>query len=146
MIKRAVLVGISLIILAGVLAQPDVCYIGSKSNPDAHLFSYDQKFKESLYLKNYEVGMSASKEFDEATRLASNTYLKSNPHWVEIVINSDFIGIGRIGYMVLDPETMEIKEENARVSHLFVGNFTMDEHILVVKDHMNESGYLGACV
>ena len=62
---RSVLSGLMvfMIVLSPVLAEHYVMEIGSKSNPNAHLFSYDQKFRESTNLKNYPMKMSASKEF-----------------------------------------------------------------------------------
>lgn len=119
-----------------------VMEIGSKSNPNAHLFSYDQKFRESTYLHNYPMKMSASKEFTDATRLSTRMELKALPNLTEMIIDADFIGIGRIGYLLLDPETGDIKDEMSRINHMFVGNFTIEEQILVAKDHMCEDGYL----
>jgi hypothetical protein len=91
--------------------------------------------------------MSASKEFTDATRLSTKMELKALPNLTEMVIDADFIGIGRIGYLVLnpdrlDPEIGSIKDEQARVNHMFVGNFSIQEQIIVAKDHMCESGYL----
>ena len=140
MIKRAVL--ISLMLIAAIASAPAEHYtmqIGSKSNPNAHLFSYDQKFRESTYLKNYPMDMSASKEFTDATRLSTRMRLVALPNLTEMVINADFIGIGRIGYLVLDPETGDVKEEMSRINHMFIGNFSIDEHIKVAKNHMNET-------
>jgi hypothetical protein len=114
--------------------------IGSKSNPNAHLFSYDQKFGEATYLHNYQLGMSASKEFTDATRLSTSMDLVTEPNLTEIMINADFIGIGRLGYLVLDTETGEEKEEMSRINHMFVGNFTLDEHIRVARYHMDNYG------
>ena len=125
--------------------------LGSKSNPNAHLFSYDQKFRESTNLHNYPMKMSASKEFTDATRLSTKMELKALPNLTEMVIDADFIGIGRIGYLVVDPETgdnkgeisrVRLKDEVSRINHMFVGNFSIEEQILVAKDHMCESGYL----
>ena len=116
--------------------------IGSKSNPNAHLFSYDQKFRESTNLQNYPMKMSATKEFTDATRLSTRMELKAYPNLTEMMIDADFIGIGRIGYLVLDPESGSIKDEASRINHMFVGNFSIEEQILVAKDHMCESGYL----
>ncbi|MCJ7444998.1 MAG: hypothetical protein MUO26_10810 [Methanotrichaceae archaeon] len=134
---------IILLIASMALAEQLTMLIGSKSNPNAHLFSYDQKFRESTYLHNYMMNMSASKEFTDASRLATGMALKANANFTEIMINANFIGIGRIDYLVLDPETGDKKEEMSRISHMFIGNFTMDEHIRVVRDHMNETGFLG---
>jgi hypothetical protein len=128
-----------------VTAEHYVMQIGGKSNPDAHLFSYDQKFRESTRLHNYPMSMSATKEFTDATRLATRMQLKALPNLTEMNIEADFIGIGRIGYLVLDPETGDIKDEMSRINHMFVGNFSIDEQIRVAKGHMNESYDLG-CV
>ncbi len=126
-----------------VMAEHYVMQIGSKSDPNAHLFSYDQKFRESTHLHNYPLNMSASKEFTDATRLSTRMQLKALPNLTEILIDADFIGIGRIGYLVLDPETGDVKDEMSRINHMFVGNFSIDEEIRVAKGHMNESYYLG---
>jgi len=123
-------------------AEHYVAEIGSKSNPNAHLFAYDQKFRESTKLQNYPMKMSASKEFTDATRLSTKMELKALPNLTEMTINADFIGIGRIGYLVLDPDTGDIKDEMSRINHMFVGNFSIEEEILVMKDHMCEDGYL----
>lgn len=124
-----------------------VMEIGSKSNPNAHLFAYDQKFRESTYLHNYPMRMSASKEFTDATRLSTKMELKALPNLTEMIIDADFIGIGRIGYLVLDPdranpEVWGPKYEVTRINHMFVGNFTINEQIIVAKNHMCEDGYL----
>jgi hypothetical protein len=129
-------------ILSPVLAEHAVMEIGSKSNPNAHLFAYDQKFRESTNLHNYPMKMSASKEFTDATRLSTRMALKALPNVTELTIDSDFIGIGRIGYLVLDPDTGDPKDEVSRINHMFVGNFSIDEQIIVAKDHMSECGYL----
>jgi hypothetical protein len=123
-------------------AEHYVMEIGSKSNPNAHLFSYDQKFRESTNLHNYPMKTSASKEFTDATRLSTKMELLALPNLTQMTIDADFIGIGRIGYLVLDPETGDIKDEVSRINHMFVGNFTIDEKIIVAKDHMCEDGYL----
>jgi hypothetical protein len=130
------------IVMSPAYAEHYVMEIGSKSNPNAHLFSYDQKFRESTNLHNYPMKMSASKEFTDATRLSTKMELLALPNLTEMTIDADFIGIGRIGYLVLDPETGDIKDEVSRINHMFVGNFTIDEKIIVAKDHMCESGYL----
>ncbi len=119
-----------------------VVQLGSKSNPNAHLFAYDQKWRESTALHNYPMKTSASKEFTDATRLSTSMRLLALPNLTEIDIDADFIGIGRIGYLVLDSETGDIKDEMSRINHMFVGNFTIEEKILVAKDHMCEDGYL----
>jgi len=133
---------ILIILLSQAPAEHYVMEIGSKSNPNAHLFAYDQKFRESTNLHNYPMKMSASKEFTDATRLSTRMELKALPNLTEMIIDADFIGIGRIGYLVLDPESGNIKDEVSRINHMFVGNFSIDEKIIVAKDHMCESGYL----
>ena len=135
------------IVVSPALAEHYVMEIGSKSNPNAHLFSYDQKFRESTNLHNYPMRMSASKEFADATRLSSKMELKALPNLTEITIDADFIGIGRIGYLVLDPdmknpEMWGPKYEVTRINHMFVGNFSINEQIIVAKNHMCEDGYL----
>jgi len=135
------------IVISPAIAEHYVMEIGSKSNPNAHLFSYDQKFRESTNLHNYPMKMSASKEFTDATRLSTQMRLLALPNLTEITIDADFIGIGRIGYLVLDPdranpELWGPKYEVTRINHMFVGNFSIDEQILVAKDHMCENGYL----
>jgi hypothetical protein len=145
--KSLALAGFSALIILFVLLAPAVTEhytmeIGSKSNPNAHLFSYDQKFRESTNLHNYPMKMSATKEFTDATRLSTRMDLKALPNLTEMTIDADFIGIGRIGYLVLDPESGSIKDEASRINHMFVGNFSIEEQILVAKDHMCESGYL----
>ena len=143
--KAGILGLIFLVILCPVFGEHYVMEIGSKSNPNAHLFAYDQKFRESTFLHNYPMKTSASKEFTDATRLSTRMELKALPNLTQMTIDADFIGIGRIGYLVLDPETGDIsvdKDEMSRINHMFVGNFSIDEQIIVAKDHMCESGYL----
>jgi len=140
--KAGILGLIFLVILSPVFGEHYVMEIGSKSNPNAHLFAYDQKFRESTFLHNYPMKTSASKEFTDATRLSTRMELKALPNLTQMTIDADFIGIGRIGYLVLDPETGDIKDEMSRINHMFVGNFSIDEQIIVAKDHMCESGYL----
>ena len=141
--KMILLILLALLILPSpALAEHYVMEIGSKSNPNAHLFAYDQKFRESTNLHNYPMKTSASKEFTDATRLSTRMELKALPNLTEMTIDADFIGIGRIGYLVLDPESGDIKDEMSRINHMFVGNFTIEEKILVAKDHMCEDGYL----
>ena len=149
MASRSIITIVSIITIMGIalvsipaLADHYVMQIGSKSNPNAHLFAYDQKFRESTQLQNYFMGMSASKEFNDATRLSTRMELLANPNLTDMQINADFIGTGMIGYRVQDPETKDVKEEQARIDHMFVGNFSIDEHIRVVEDHMCECGYL----
>ncbi|VVB69630.1 Uncharacterised protein [uncultured archaeon] len=144
MARNAGLLGIMIIIIifSPALADHYIMEIGSKSNPNAHLFSYDQKFRETTRLQNYAMNMSASKEFTDATRLSTRMELKALPNLTEMVIDADFIGIGRIGYLILDPDTGEVKKEMSRINHMFVGNFSIEEQIIVAKDHMCECGYL----
>jgi hypothetical protein len=87
--------------------------------------------------------MSASKEFTDATRLSTRMYLRANRNWTDLMIDADFIGMGRIGYLIMDPETGNVKEEMSRINHMFVGNFSIDEHLMVVRDQMIEAGFLG---
>lgn len=112
-----------------------VMEIGSKSNPNAHLFSYDQKFRESTFLQNYMMNVTAKKEFTDATRLSTDMQLRADANITEMIIEADFIGIGRLSYLVRDPET---GDEMSRINHMFVGNFSMDEHIRIIKNHMDE--------
>ena len=142
MIKEAIIVGLCLMVVCPAMAAHYTMEIGSKSNPHAHLFSYDQKFEESTYLKNYMMKVSASQEFTDATRLSTIMSLQANKNLTQVDINADFIGIGRIGYLVLDPETGNPKDEMANINHMYVGNFSLDEHFLVIKDHLSEAGFL----
>ena len=129
-------------------AEHYVMEIGSKSNPNAHLFAYDQKFLESTRLQNAPMKMVASKEFTDATRLSTSMALKMEPNLTQMNIEADFIGIGRIDYLVYNPESDvaagEVKERDvmSRINHMFVGNFSIEEQILVAKGHMCEDGYL----
>ena len=136
------------IMLFPAAAEHYVMEIGSKSNPNAHLFAYDQKFRESTRLQNAPMNMVASKEFTDATRLSTRMDLKMEPNLTQMNIEADFIGIGRIDYLVYNPESNvaagEIKERDvmSRINHMFVGNFSIEEQILVAKGHMCEDGYL----
>ena len=129
-------------------AEHYVMEIGSKSNPNAHLFAYDQKFRESTRLQNAPMKMVASKEFTDATRLSTSMALKMEPNLTQMNIEADFIGIGRIDYLVYNPESDvapgEVKERDvmSRINHMFVGNCSIEEQILVAKGHMCEDGYL----
>jgi hypothetical protein len=88
--------------------------------------------------------MSAYKDFDGCERLSSDIYLKSNRNWTEIVLDANFSsGTGRMGYLVLDQDTMDIRDVMGDVNHEFIGNFSIEEKILVVKDRMNESDLFG---
>jgi hypothetical protein len=139
---------LSCTIIFPAAAEHYVMEIGSKSNPDAHLFAYDQKFRESTRLQNAPMKMVASKEFTDATRLSTRMDLKMEPNLTQMNIDADFIGIGRIDYLVYNPESDvaagEVKERDvmSRINHMFVGNFSIEEQILVAKGHMCEDGYL----
>ena len=139
---------LSCTILFPAAAEHYVMEIGSKSNPNAHLFAYDQKFRESTRLQNAPMKMVASKEFTDATRLSTSMALKMEPNLTQMNIEADFIGIGRIDYLVYNPESDvaagEVKERDvmSRINHMFVGNFSIEEQILVAKGHMCEDGYL----
>ena len=139
---------LSCTILLPAAAEHYVMEIGSKSNPNAHLFAYDQKFRESTRLQNAPMKMVASKEFTDATRLSTSMRLKMEPNLTQMDINADFIGIGRIDYLVFNPEADvaagQVKERDvmSRINHMFVGNFSIEEQILVAKGHMCEDGYL----
>ena len=143
MIKGAFIAILCLTMAFPGIADHYTMELGSKSNPNAHLFSYDQKFRESTQLHNYDLNMSASKEFTDATRLSTRMYLRANKNWTDLMIDADFIGMGRIGYLIMDPETGNVKEEMSRINHMFVGNFSIDEHLMVVRDQMIEAGFLG---
>ena len=143
MIRGAFIAILCLTMVFPGIAEHYTMELGSKSNPNAHLFSYDQKFRESTQLHNYDLNMSASKEFTDATRLSTRMYLRANKNWTDLMIDADFIGMGRIGYLVMDPETGNVKEEMSRINHMFVGNFSIDEHLMVVRDQMIEAGFLG---
>lgn len=136
------IIAVAAVSISPSISEHYVMQIGSKSNPNAHLFAYDQKFRESTYLHNYAMNMSASKEFTDATRLSTRMELTAMPNLTDIVIDADFIGIGRIGYLVLDPETGDVKKEVSRINHMFVGNFSINEHIRVAKNRMCEDYYL----
>jgi hypothetical protein len=141
MIKEAMIIGLCLMLVCPVLAEHYTMEIGSKSNPRAHLFSYDEKFRESTNLHNYQMNVSASKEFTDATRLSTKMDLRADANVTDLLIDADFIGTGRIGYLILDPETGNIKDEVSRINHMFIGNFSLDEHLLVVRDHLCEAGF-----
>ena len=142
------IMALACIMLFPAAAEHYVMEIGSKSNPNAHLFAYDQKFRESTRLQNAPMNMVASKEFTDATRLSTRMDLKMEPNLTQMNIDADFIGIGRIDYLVYNPESNvaagEIKERDvmSRINHMFVGNFSIEEQILVAKGHMCEDGYL----
>ena len=139
---------LSCTIIFPAAAEHYVMEIGSKSNPNAHLFAYDQKFRESTRLQNAPMKMVASKEFTDATRLSTRMDLKMEPNLTQMNIDADFIGIGRIDYLVYNPESDvaagQVKERDvmSRINHMFVGNFSIEEQILVAKGHMSEDGYL----
>jgi len=144
MIKMAVIVMVFLT-MGVVFAQSEVIHLGSKTDPDAPLFSYDRKFDEAMTVTNYDVGMFATKRYEDCTHLSSSTFLKSNPDWVDLAIGTNFTGRAELGYVVLDQYTMDRKNEMARVAHQFVGTFTLDDRILVIKNQMNESSFFGSC-
>ena len=129
------------ILLVPINAEHYTMEIGSKSNPNAHLFSYDQKFRESTRVNNIPLMTTATMEVTDATRLSTKMELRTEANLTEITIDADFIGIGRLGYLVLDPETGDKRYEQSRINHFFVGNFSIEEQILVAKDHMKECGY-----
>jgi hypothetical protein len=143
-----VLLALICTIIFPAAAEHYVMEIGSKSNPNAHLFAYDQKFRESTRLQNAPMKMVASKEFTDATRLSTRMDLKMEPNLTQMNIDADFIGIGRIDYLVYNPESDvaagQVKERDvmSRINHMFVGNFSIEEQILVAKGHMCEDGYL----
>ncbi|HOO53707.1 MAG TPA: hypothetical protein PLM24_05870 [Methanothrix sp.] len=146
MTKLVAILAAFLLVAGSSLAfeRPEPMKLGSKSNPEASLFSYDQKFSDTTTLKNYYLAMSAYKDFDSCDRLSSNIYIKSNPDWVDIALGANFSnGTGRMGYIVLDQETKDIRDVTVDVSHEFIGNFAIDEKILVVKNRMNETGFFG---
>jgi len=151
------------LITSAALAEHYTMLIGSKSNPKAHLFAYDQKFRESAYFQNYPMMVSSAIEFTDATKLATEMALMANGGdssseeevgcgcsgsrcqgpFTEIVIKADFIGIGRIDYLVLDPESANKKKVQTRISHMYIGNFSMDEQFRVIRNHMDENWFLG---
>lgn len=88
MMKLVAVLAVVILVVGSSLAfqGPEPMKLGSKSDPDASLFSYDQKISDTTTLKNYHLGMSAYKDFDGCERLSSNIYLESNPDWVDIAI------------------------------------------------------------
>jgi hypothetical protein len=142
MTRGRLIAAICILLILSVSAKPYTMLIGSKSDPEAHLFSYDQKFRETTRFVNYNLSMAASKEFVDCRQLSTRMDLRSVPDWVEITIGASFTGIGRVGYVVYDPVTGRPQEEMSRISHMFIGNFTMDEHIRVIKDHKDETWFL----
>jgi hypothetical protein len=146
MMKLVAVLGALLLVASSSLAfqGPEPMKLGSKSDPEASLFSYDQKFSDTTTLKNYYLGMSAYKDFDGCERLSSDIYLKSNRNWTDIALSANFSsGTGRMGYLVLDQDTMDIRDVMVDVSHEFIGNFSIDEKITVAKDRMNETELFG---
>jgi hypothetical protein len=151
------------LITSTALAEPYTMLIGSKSNPKAHLFAYDQKFREYTYFQNYPMNVSSAIEFTDAARLATEIAVRGNGGdsysnrdggcgcsepgcdgtFTEIVIKADFIGIGRIDYLVLDPESSDKKKVQTRISHMYIGNFSMDEQFRVIRNHMDERWFMG---
>ena len=142
MMKMVAVLGTILLLASSSLAfeRPEPMRLGSKSDPEASLFSYDQKFSDTTTLKNYDLGMSAYKDFDGCEKLSSDITIESNPNWVDIALQANFShGTGRMGYLVLDQDTMDIRDVMVDVSHEFIGNFSIDEKILVVKNDMNNT-------
>jgi hypothetical protein len=142
---KMVVVLASVLLLAGcslAFQGPEPLKLGSKSDPEAPLFSYDQKISDTTTLKNYYLGMSAYKDFDSCERLSSNIRLESNPDWVDIDLQANFSsGFGRMGYLVLNQETMDIRDVMVDVSHEFIGNFSIDEKVLVMTKQINETEF-----
>lgn len=146
MMKLVAVLGALLLVASSSLAfqGPEPMKLGSKSNPEASLFSYDQKFSDTTTLKNYYLGMSAYKDFDGCDKLSSDIYLRTGRNWTDIALVANFSsGTGRMGYLVLDQDTMDIRDVMADVSHEFIGNFSIDEKITVAKDRMNETELFG---
>jgi len=146
MIKLVSVLGALLLVAGMALAfqGPEPLRLGSKSDPNASLFTYDQKFSDTTTLKNYYLGMSAYKDFDGCDRLSSDIYLRSSRNWTDIAIVANFSsGTGRMGYLVLDQDTLDIRDVMVDVSHEFIGNFTIDEKITVAKDKSNETDIFG---
>jgi hypothetical protein len=146
MMKLVAVLGALLLVASSSLAfqGPEPMKLGSKSNPEASLFSYDQKFSDTTTLKNYYLGMSAYKDFDGCDKLSSDIYLRTSRNWTDIALLANFSsGTGRMGYLVLDQDTMDIRDVMVDVSHEFIGNFSIDEKITVAKDRMNETELFG---
>jgi hypothetical protein len=146
MMKLVAVLGALLLVASSSLAfqGPEPMKLGSKSNPEASLFSYDQKFSDTTTLKNYYLGMSAYKDFDGCDKLSSDIYLRTSRNWTDIALVANFSsGTGRMGYLVLDQDTMDIRDVMVDVSHEFIGNFSIDEKITVAKDRMNETELFG---
>ncbi|MCX8207173.1 MAG: hypothetical protein N3G75_04995 [Methanothrix sp.] len=139
--RRLLALALILIVLGVAHSQP-IIRLGSKTDPEAHLFTYDQKFRESTRFMNYNLSMVGEKEFEDCSRLSSRMDLRMFPSWTELVINANFSGIGRMGYVVYDEEREQPREEQSTITHMFIGNFSMDERLLVAKNHAVESGYL----
>ncbi len=146
MMKLVAVLGALLLVASSSLAfqGPEPMKLGSKSNPEASLFSYDQKFSDTTTLKNYYLGMSAYKDFDGCDKLSSDIYLTTSRNWTDIALLANFSsGTGRMGYLVLDQDTMDIRDVMVDVHHEFIGNFSIDEKITVAKDRMNETELFG---
>lgn len=146
MMKLVALLGALLLVASSSLAfqGPEPMKLGSKSDPEASLFSYDQKFSDTTTLKNYYLGMSAYKDFDGCDKLSSVIYLTTSRNWTDIALLANFSsGTGRMGYLVLDQDTMDIRDVMVDVNHEFIGNFSIDEKITVAKDRMNETELFG---
>lgn len=148
MMKLVAVLGAFLLVASTTLAfqGPEPMKLGSKSDPEASLFTYDQKFSDTTILKNYYLGMSAYKDFDGCEKLSSDIYIRSARNWTDIALVANFSsGTGRMGYLVLNQDTLDIRDVMADVSHEFIGNFTIDEKITVANYMANDTEIFG-CV
>ena len=146
MMKLVAVFGALLLVASTTLAfqGPEPMKLGSKSDPDASLFTYDQKFSDTTILKNYYIGMSAYKDFDGCEKLSSDIYIRSARNWTDIALVANFSsGTGRMGYLVLNQDTLDIRDVMADVSHEFIGNFTIDEKITVANYWANDTEIFG---
>lgn len=146
MMKLVAVLGALLLVASTTLAfqGPEPMKLGSKSDPEASLFTYDQKFSDTTVLKNYYIGMSAYKDFDGCEKLSSDIYLTTNRNWTDIALLANFSeGTGRMGYLVLNQDTLDIRDVMADISHEFIGNFTIDEKITVANYMANDTEIFG---
>jgi hypothetical protein len=141
----AVLIALLLVASTTLAFQgPEPMRLGSKSDPEASLFTYDQKFSDTTTLKNYYIGTSAYMDFDACDRLSSDIYLTTSRNWTDIALMANFSeGTGRMGYLVLNQDTLDIRDVMADVSHEFIGNFTIDEKITVANYMANDTEIFG---
>jgi len=74
MTKLVAILGALLLVAGSAIAFDGIepMRLGSKSDPEASLFTYDQKFSDTTTLKNYYLGMSAYKDFNGCDRFSSN--------------------------------------------------------------------------